>query len=386
MKILQISSDWKWTGPAEPMLRLSAALRERGHEVALACPEAPAPDRRSLLGEARAAGFEPRLVLRRERRVRPVADRWEVAQLRALLREERFDLVHVWHTRDHVLALRAARTGGGPRIPLVRSWRMGGEPPTNPLARWLLGPGADGLLCVSPGTAARFRALRRGRPVRGAFGAVDPERFRPGPADPALRASLGLPPGPVLGVVARVQRHRRFDLLLESFRRLAARRPEARLLIVGRGTRLDELARRPAHELGLADRVVFAGYRGADYLAVLRQIAVLVFLVPGSDGTCRAVLEAAACGIPALTSRRGALPEIVVDGETGRVVDEDPDSLAAAAEELLGDAELRGRLGAAARRRAERLFTPERFAEEVQALYASLLPESFSAASASSSA
>ena len=132
--------------------------------------------------------------------------------------------------------------------------------------------------------------------------------------------------------------------------------------------------------------MVFAGYRSGDYLDVLRQIAVLVFLVPGSDGTCRAVLEAAACGIPAITSRRGALPEIVADGRTGRVVDEDPEALASAAAELLADADLRARMGAAARHRAERLFTPERFAEEAQALYASVLPESFSAASGSSSA
>ncbi len=386
MRILQISSDWKWTGPAEPMLRLALALREAGHEVALACPDPPEPGLRSLSGEARAAGLAPRLVLRPGRGVRPLADRSEVARLRALLHRERFDLVHVWHTRDHVLALRAARSPGGRRTPLVRSWRMGGDPPANPLARWLLGPGADGLLCVSPGTAARFAGLRRGRPVRGAFGAVDLVRFRPAPPDPELRASLGLPREPVLGVVARVQRHRRFDLLLESLRRLAALRPGARLLVVGRGTHLDEVARRPARALGLGDRVVFAGYRSGDYLDVLRQIAVLVFLVPGSDGTCRAVLEAAACGIPAITSRRGALPEIVADGRTGRVVDEDPEALASAAAELLADADLRARMGAAARHRAERLFTPERFAEEAQALYASVLPESFSAASGSSSA
>ncbi len=386
MRILQLSSDWKWTGPAEPMLRLAVALRERGHEVALACPEPPSPDRRSLAGEARAVGLGPRLALRRDRRVRPLADRAEVARLRALLERERFDLVHVWHTRDHVLALRATRGPGRRRVPIARSWRIGGDPPASPLARWLLGPGADGLLCVSPGTAARFRALRRGRPVRGAFGAVDLGRFRPGPPDPALRAALGLPAGPVLGIVARVQRHRRFDLLLEALRRLAVREPGARLLVVGRGTHLDEVARRPARELGLEDRVIFAGYRRDDYRDVLRQIGVLVFLVPGSDGSCRAVLEAAACGIPALVSRRGALPEIVADGETGRVVDEDPDALAAAAAELLGDPGLRERMGAAARRRAERLFHPERLAEEAEALYASVVPASFSTPSASSSA
>ena len=53
---------------------------------------------------------------------------------------------------------------------------------------------------------------------------------------------------------------------------------------------------------------------------MLRASDVFTFLVPGSDGTCRALLEAAACGIPAVT-RRGALPEIVLHGETGLVVE-----------------------------------------------------------------
>jgi glycosyltransferase involved in cell wall biosynthesis len=96
---------------------------------------------------------------------------------------------------------------------------------------------------------------------------------------------------------------------------------------------------------------------------------LLAFLVPGSDGTCRAVLEAAACGVPAVASRRGALPEIVADGETGLLVDERPEALAEAWEALLRDDGYRRALGAAARRRAETLFAPARFADTAERLY-----------------
>jgi glycosyltransferase involved in cell wall biosynthesis len=95
----------------------------------------------------------------------------------------------------------------------------------------------------------------------------------------------------------------------------------------------------------------------------------VTFLVPGSDGGCRAVLEAAACGIPAVTTRRGALPEIVRDGETGVLVDERPESLAAAWSALLADPSLRARMGRAARARAESCFTPARLAEAAESLY-----------------
>jgi len=114
---------------------------------------------------------------------------------------------------------------------------------------------------------------------------------------------------------------------------------------------------------------VFAGYRAGDYADVLRAIDVFTFLVPGSDGTCRALLEAAACGIPAVTTRRGALAEIVVDGETGALADETPASLAAAWEGLLADPARRAALGAAASQRARLLFTPEKLADAVLRLY-----------------
>jgi len=369
VRILQLTGDWKWTGPAEPMLRLAGALRARGHAVALACPDPPpGSEADGLASRARDAGLAPILTLGRGRGIRPLGDLPDARRLRAVLGAPGFDLVHSWHTRDHVLALRARGRGGLPAV--VRTWRRAEPIPKAPWSRWLFGPGTDGLWCVSPATARRNAPLRGGRPTAGGFGAVDLERFAPGPGDPGVRKALGLEPGHrVVGIVARVQRHRRFDLLLEAARRLCARDPELRLLVVGRGSRRDEVARRPAASLGLGHRMLFAGYRREDYLEVLRSIDVFTLLVPGSDGSCRAVLEAAACGIPAVVTRRGALPEIVVHGETGLVVDEDPDALAGAWETLLRDRRRRRALGAAAARRARTLFAPERLADDVETLY-----------------
>jgi glycosyltransferase involved in cell wall biosynthesis len=353
------------------MLRLGLAQRERGFEVHLACPMAPDPRQGGLSQEAEKAGLLPELAILRGRGFRPLADRGETKAIRSLLEHHEIDIVHTWHTRDHLLALRAAgaRRRRGVTA-LVRSYRKADAISRLPWNRWLFGPGTDGLLCVSPETAERNRALRGGRPLRGVFGAVDTERFCPQPPDPQVRAALGLAPEHrVVGIVARVQRHRRFDLLLEAAARLLNRDPLTRLLVVGRGTHRQTVAEEPAQRMGLADRVIFAGYRKEDYTEVLRAMDVFTFLVPGSDGTCRALLEAAACGIPAVTSKRGALPEIVVDGVTGIHCEEDPEALANAWRDLL-EAPLRRRsMGENARRRAETVFTPAHFAEEVTALY-----------------
>ncbi len=369
MRVLQLTSDWKWTGPAEPMLRLASALRERGSEVFVGCPSAPPGEERGVALEAAKLGFAPALELTRGRGVRLLADRGDVAALARFLAAERIDVLHCWHTRDHVLALRARAGAASPRI--ARSYRKAEAIAATPWNRWLFGRATDALLCVSPLTARRNARLRGGRPLHGAFGAVDIERFRPAPRSAAARAALGLAPEHrVVGIVARVQKHRRFDLLLQAAQRLFERDPAARLVLIGRGTHHAEVAQAPARDLGIADRVVFAGYRSEDYADVLRAIDVFTYLVPGSDGTCRALLEAAACGIPAVTSRRGALAEIVVDGETGILVHEDSEALASAWSVLLGDTERCRRMGVAARARAETCFSPARLASDALALYA----------------
>jgi len=366
MRILQLSSDWKWTGPAEPMLRLAEAERARGHEVELAFPGAPAEASRSLASEAEAAGFASVVPLERRRGVSPWTDRADVARLRAWLAAKPVDVVHCWHSRDHLLAIRARQRDTA----IVRSHRSAERISRAPWNRWLYGPGSDGLLCVSPETARVNAALRGGRPIAGAYGAVDLARFTPAGSERPMRAALGFAPEhEVVGIVARAQRHRRFEVLLEAAKLLFATRPDARLLVVGRGTHHAEVASEPAARLGIADRVVFAGYRGDDYADVLRAIDVFTFLVPGSDGTCRALLEAAACGIPAVTTRRGALAEIVTDGETGLLADETPAALASAWASLFADPSRRAALGAAAHARATKLFAPDVLADTVMSLY-----------------
>jgi len=372
VRILQLTSDWKWTGPAEPMLVLACALREAGHEVALGCPDAPDGEPSGLAVEAGRRGMRPVLRLDRGRGVRPWRDRRDLERVRGAI--GCFDVVHVWHTRDHVLALRAVRSAPRAACPIVvRSLSDAAPLARWPWNRWLFGRGADGVACVSEATAAANASVRGGRPIAGILGAVEGEKVAAAAGRftrAAARERVGLPAeAPVIAVVARVQRHRRFDLLFEAFSRLTDEHRHARLLLLGRGTHFDEVAAQPVAERDLADRVVMAGHRRDDYLSVLASADLLTYLVPGSDGSCRAVLEAAACGVPCVATRRGALPEIIADGETGVLIDEDPEALAEAWRQLIDAPAERTRLAENARTRARSLFLPARLASEVEALY-----------------
>jgi glycosyltransferase involved in cell wall biosynthesis len=119
--------------------------------------------------------------------------------------------------------------------------------------------------------------------------------------------------------------------------------------------------------------VIRAGYRREDYRDVMSLMDALVFLVPGSDGSCRAVLEAMSMGIPTISSRRGVLPETVADGETGALVEEEAVELAEALIDLSGNPDAWALRGKAARARVLARHTTDAQAARLEEFYRSLI-------------
>ncbi len=368
MRILELTSDWKWTGPAEPMVHAVVGLRARGHEVDAAFPATPASHSDALAERARARGVTPVFQPSAGQGYLPLRDSGEVRRLRAFLAERRYDVVHATHARAHLLARFAL--GARRDTKLVAGW-MHGEPiPRRPWNRWLYGPsGCDGVAVLTESLAEETRRFLGGAPERVGVvsGVVDTERFTSRPRRAELRESLGLKPEQrVLGLIARLQPHRRVDLILESLARALKTAPELRLLVIGRGTRARQVLEEPVRRLGLDHAVIRAGYlRGDAYLETLAEMDALVYLVPGSDGSCRAALEAMAMGVPVIASRRGALPDLV-----GESTDETPEALAAAFASVAADPAAWRARGDAGQRRARDRYTIARYAERNEACYA----------------
>ena len=121
------------------------------------------------------------------------------------------------------------------------------------------------------------------------------------------------------------------DHLLDAFARVHARRPDARLLLVGDGGRR-EWAEGLARERGLGGAVIFTGFR-TDVPALLAAMDCFVLASTRTEGVPQSLLQAAAAGVPLVASRIGGIPEVVEDGVTGLLVPpEDPAALAAAIE------------------------------------------------------
>jgi len=200
-------------------------------------------------------------------------------------------------------------------------------------------------------------------------GAVDLRRFA-ADADPApVREEFKLGDAPVVVSVARLATNRGHELLLAGVGLLVPRLPRVRLLLVGKGE-----TRRPLEQLvadlELGSHVIFTGYRDIDLPSVLAAGDCFALMAAGSDESCRAALEAMAAARPVIARRVGALPETVVHGETGFLIDDDrPESVARALGDILEDPARRRAMGSAGRARAEECFGLERSVETVERVY-----------------
>lgn len=155
-------------------------------------------------------------------------------------------------------------------------------------------------------------------------------------------------------------------LTLLAFNQVLAEVPEARLVMIGDGPLLDA-SRQLARASKITHTVEFRGVQShSSVIAAMQQARAFVqhSLRPGdgdSEGTPVAVLEASTSGLPVVSTRHGGIPDVVIDGDTGLLVDElDVDGMAQAMIRLVRDPELAARMGQAGRKRIEEHFSMQR--------------------------
>jgi phosphatidylinositol alpha-1,6-mannosyltransferase len=221
-------------------------------------------------------------------------------------------------------------------------------------------------------SAGRYAAAEAERLVGGTLPTVvvepgvDTERIVPldATARAAVRERFALAPdAPVVFSMSRLVPRKGMDTLIRASARLARVHPDLEVVIASTGRdrwRLERIVAAldaPVRFLGRVDDAdVAALYGAADVFAMLCRTR---WFGLEQEGFGIVFLEAAAAGIPQVSGRSGGAEEAVEDGITGLVVDPptDVDAVVSALDRLLSDAELRGRLGAAARERVERAFS-----------------------------
>ena len=318
----------------------------------------------SLFDEVVAAGL-PARALGRTRRQMPLA----LAEMVAHLRRTRPDVLVLRGANAEMLGRVAAVLAGVPRavVWVHNNVDLAPRPRVRRLADRLLEPATSAYYGVAHGQLPYLTETLGYPPekVRIIHNGVDAARFAPracGGRDRALAAEFGVGlDEPLVGIVAVLRPEKDHATFLRAARLVLDREPRARFLVVGRGPLQGEL-QALADELGLADRVIFAGARN-DVPEILALLDVFV-LSSYTEAAPMAILEAMAAGRPAVCTAVGGVPEMVDDGVTGFLVPpREPAVLADRLVRLVRDPELARGMGRAARGKLVAEFTLERSVE-----------------------
>jgi glycosyltransferase involved in cell wall biosynthesis len=300
-------------------------------------------------------------------------DATAVGAVAAHLVSVRPDVVHNHMYRAELVGTRAAIALGevGHRRPYVvstvHSSRIRSTEDREQLRR--LTPHIDQLIAVSRSIERKIhdegRATTR---VRMIYNGVDLERYDHQEPCCTLRDDYGMEPGSqIVGVVARLEPEKGHPTLIEAWPLVLRSVPDAYLLVVGEGSRREELERQ-VRELRIAHRVVFTGRRD-DVPGVTAALDVAV-LPSYREAQGLTILEAMALSRPVVASNVGGIPEMIEDGVTGLLVPPgDPVALAAAIVRLLEDHSLADTLGRAGHDLVHDRFCIELMVKAIEEIY-----------------
>ncbi|MHC5612008.1 MAG: glycosyltransferase family 4 protein [Nostoc sp.] len=167
--------------------------------------------------------------------------------------------------------------------------------------------------------------------------AIDGDKFTPGSKQPELAKKYGLTGAKVLMTVARLWSgdiYKGVDVTIRALPQIAQVFPEVKYLVIGRGDDQPRLAKL-AKNLGVSDRVVFAGFVATEELIEHYRLAD-AYIMPSQEGFGIVYLEAMACGIPVLSGDDDGSADPLQDGKLGwRVPHRNPNAVAAACIEML---------------------------------------------------
>lgn len=299
-----------------------------------------------------------------------------VGRLRRLVRERDIDLVHDHSPYAAIGTRLGLRRRSGPRLVYTEHSVWDFYHRATYWGNLLTYSRCDHVFAVSDHVRASIRYPMPLRflplpPVETVYHGLDPAAVRRWESSDGVREEFGIPEGaPLVGMVANFRAEKGHAVLLEAAVIVRRAIPGVRFLLVGYGP-LEAQMRRRAWELGLDGTVVFTGAR-EDAPRVMGTFDL--FALPSlSEGLAIALIEAMALGRPAVVTGVGGLTEVVDHGKQGLVVNAgDSEALADAIVILLEDADLRRKLGEAARIRAAE-FDIRKAVHRHEQVYAELL-------------
>jgi len=339
-----------------------------------------------LIPDTEAQGLEVILVDPMRRAIHPWRDLRSYRGLRRCIREWKPDIVHTHSSKAGILARKAAKDEKVPRI-VHTIHGLPFHDYENPLLnRFYIALERNAAratdLIISVADAMTEKAVAAGVAPREKFvtiySGMDVGPYLRGDHDRAgVRAGLGLAPdAPVVGAIARISPLKGHEFILRAAPRILAAHPEVTLLFVGDGHIRDEMERL-AKELGVFERIVFAGLR--DYREVPELIAAMDLVVHTSlrEGLARVLPQALLSGVPVVSYDVDGAREVVLPGKTGWLVRAEAiDELADAVCEALDEPERARAMARAGREICKRWYPAEVMVDAIAREYRKLFERS----------
>lgn len=324
--------------------------------------------------DARARGIPVTCLYRR-----PGIDLGLPVKLAARIRQARIDLIHAHQYTPWFYAGLARILAPRTRVLFQEHGRHYPEIKKNKrilFNRLVLAPLTGAVTAVSRDIRQRlvfYEGIKK-QSVKVIYNGARPVSPLAGDERNAMRAALGFEGDDVVvAAVGRLDPVKNLDLLLEGIAGAAKKAPRIKGLIIGDGPEAKRLHAR-AKSLGLADRMVFTGFR-QDAVSLVRA-ADLFALVSWSEGTSMALLEAMAARLPAVVTRVGGNPDIVAQGRTGWVIESNNrEQLTRVLCRAAGDNGLRDSMGRAGQHRFYEQFEFNTMTRAYDQLYQKVLTQ-----------
>ncbi len=304
-----------------------------------------------------------------------------IFRIASYLKQQQPDLVHTHGVRANFCGRTGARLAGMKHIVTTIHSRVSMDYPTQwgnwffSLVDRLSSPMAEHLICVSH--QLKMYLVQQGIPAHKMsviHNGIDAVPFRRFSAEDAaeIRAEWNIQPHQkVIGAVGRLVPIKGYDVFLKAAQKVKDRFPEAVFMIVGEGPCLDSL-QELARKLKIHEQVLFTGFQ-ENIPAFFSMMDVFV-ISSFTEGGPIVLLEAMAAGVPAIATRVGGVPEVLVDQKNGFMVEpHNPESLAERIMRLLEDTDLARRFQLEAQLTLDREYTVEIVTEKTQNLYRQLL-------------
>lgn len=356
MRVLLIDDGKEFRGGQRQAVWLARGLAARGVEVLVAARSGFPLDERLRAWDV------PVWPLR----LRFEGDPFEARRLASAIDRRGYDIINAQTSHAHTLGWMAAALAKSKPARVVT--RRVDFVPRGAFSRYKYRRGADRYIAISRAIADILVGAGVERElVEVIHSAVEPMERVPGARDSVL-TELGLPEGVrLIGDVAALVAHKSQADLIDAFALLARDEPAARLILVGEGPLRGELEER-ARARGVAPRVFFVGHRKD--VARWHSAFDVFAMTSREEGLCTSILDAMTLGVPVAATAAGGIPDLVRDGETGRLAPVgDAPAIAGVLSLVLSRPEASAAMAETARRRAAAEFSVDGMVERTLALY-----------------